>query len=128
LSGALADSLQKDQQRGMTGVGPHRADLTLKVENITAKDYVSRGQQKMLACVLILAQQLHRVASGALPACLLLDDPAAELDTTNLRKLLTTVARVPAQLVVTALTNDLQEFFPSARVFHVEHGQVQWVA
>jgi DNA replication and repair protein RecF len=112
----------------MTAAGPHRADLLLKIRNLHAKDHVSRGQQKMLACVLILAQQLHRVTTGAPPACLLLDDPAAELDVDNLGKLLAAIARVPAQLVVTALTNSLLEFFPSARVFHVEHGLVQAVA
>jgi DNA replication and repair protein RecF len=128
LATVLADSLQRDLQRGMTAAGPHRADLLLKIQNLQAKDHVSRGQQKMLACVLILAQQLHRVTTGAPPACLLLDDPAAELDVDNLRKLLAAIARVPAQLVVTALTNNLLEFFPPARVFHVEHGFVQAVA
>jgi len=124
----LKNNLSRDQQRGTTTVGPHRADLVLKIHNFQAKDRVSRGQQKMLACVLILAQQLHRIAMGAAPACLLLDDPAAELDVDNLRKLLRAVARVPAQLVMTALTSDLLEFFPTTRSFHVEHGVVRPMA
>lgn len=128
LEAALNESLARDQQRGLTNVGPHRADLTLKVANFPAKDRVSRGQQKMLACALILAQQAHRAQIGASPACLLLDDPAAELDVDNLGKLLAVVANIPTQLVVTALTKDVLNFFPYARLFHVEHGVVQAMA
>jgi len=128
LSAALAQSLLRDQMLGTTGVGPHRADLILKVASMPAKDRVSRGQQKMLACTLILAQQAHRAAIGAPPACLLLDDPAAELDVDNLGKLLAAVTEIPAQLVVASLTIDLLKFFPQARLFHVEHGAVQAMA
>jgi DNA replication and repair protein RecF len=125
---ALADNAGSDQLRGVTGVGPHRADLIVKAANLVAKDRVSRGQQKMLACTLILAQQAHRAAIGAPPACLLLDDPAAELDVDNLGKLLAVVATIPTQLVATSLNRDVLKFFPHARLFHVEHGEVQAVA
>ncbi len=128
LESALADGFTRDQMRGSTGMGPHRADLILKIANLTAKDRVSRGQQKMLACALILAQQAHRAAIGASPACLLLDDPAAELDVDNLGKLLNVVTTIPAQLVVTSLSRNVLDFFPHARMFHVEHGAVRAVA
>jgi DNA replication and repair protein RecF len=128
LGAAMAEGLVRDQLRGSTGSGPHRADITVKVAEVTAKDRVSRGQQKMLACTLILAQQVHRAALGASPACLLLDDPAAELDVDNLRKLLAAVTEIPAQLIVTSLNDNVLDFFPHARMFHVEHGVVQAVA
>lgn len=128
LASVLAETGFKDQLRGSTTAGPHRAELLLKVEQQNAKDFVSRGQQKMLACVLILAQQLHLVAVGGSPACLLVDDPAAELDVDNLQKLLRVLTRIPAQLVVTALSADLLDLFPSRRAFHVEHGVVQAMA
>lgn len=124
LDAALGESFTRDQQRGITNIGPHRADLVLRVANLSAKDRVSRGQQKMLACTLILAQQAHRAAIGAPPACLLLDDPAAELDVDNLGKLLAVVAATPAQLIVTSLTEEVMAFFPNTRLFHVEHGRV----
>jgi recombinational DNA repair ATPase RecF len=82
----------------------------------------------MLACALILAQQQHRAAIGAPPACLLLDDPAAELDVDNLGKLLSAVADIPTQLVVTSLNTEVQKFFSQARLFHVEHGALQAMA
>lgn len=128
LETAIKDATLRDQMRGSTSVGPHRADLLLKVSSLAAKDRISRGQQKMLACALLLAQQAHRSAIGAPQACLLLDDPAAELDVDNLGKLLLAVAAIPTQLVVTALTLDALKFFPHARRFHVEHGTVQPMA
>lgn len=124
LADALTESAPIDALRGATSVGAHRADINLKVAGLSTKDRISRGQQKMLACALILSQQTHRAAVGAPPACLLLDDPAAELDVDNLQKLLTVMAATPAQLVVTSLTDHLLKFFPDARLFHVEHGRV----
>lgn len=128
LDVALNESFERDLLRGQSGVGPHRADLSLKVAGVIAKDRVSRGQQKMLACTLILSQQIHRAIVGAPPACLLLDDPAAELDVDNLGKLLLAVADIPAQLIVSGLDQTALRFFPSARMFHVEHGIVQAMA
>lgn len=128
LETALAESLSRDLQRGSTGVGPHRADLIVKVTELPAKDRISRGQQKMLACALLLAQQAHRAAIGAPPACLLLDDPAAELDVDNLGKLLAAVTNIPTQLVITSLNSDVLNFFPNARMFHVEHGSIRAMA
>jgi DNA replication and repair protein RecF len=128
LESTLADAWQRDQLRGVTSIGPHRADLVVKVADQTAKDRVSRGQQKLLACCLILSQQLHRAAIGAPPACLLIDDPAAELDVDNLGKLLAVIADIPTQLVVTGLNSNVLEFLPAARLFHVEHGVVQAMA
>lgn len=128
LPEALVESTTRDRERGNTCVGPHRADLQVKVDALPAKDRISRGQQKLLACTLILAQQLHRAAIDAPPACLLIDDPAAELDVDNLGKLLAVVADIPTQLVITGLNQDVLSFFPHARMFHVEHGVVKPMA
>lgn len=114
----------KDIRFRTTTVGPHRADLELRVGSDLAKDVVSRGQQKVLACALILAQLQHRVAAGLEPACLLLDDPAAELDVNNLGKLLQLVGRIPAQLVATAVDFRTVELLSPGKMFHVKQGEV----
>lgn len=125
LQEALSDAWSIDVTRGMTTVGPHRADLIICAEDMLAKGRVSRGQQKMLAAALILAQQAHRAALGEAPACLLIDDPAAELDVDNLGKLLSAVADIPAQLIVTALDPTAVEAHLSSKLFHVKHGSVE---
>ncbi len=128
LGEVLAENKQRDLFRGITSAGPHRAELTLSIGGLEAREHVSRGQQKLLACALILAQQLHRVSIGAAPACLLLDDPAAELDRGSLDRLLEIVIELPVQLVISALSTSNLNTFKNAKVFHVEHGDLRLMA
>ncbi len=124
---ALASSRGRDIERASTQVGPHRADLGIKVGGRMARDRVSRGQQKLLAASLLLAQLRCNAEKGSEVASLLVDDPAAELDSANLEKLLEELLGVPAQLFVTALdaSNPVLVRLPGAARFHVEHGAVR---
>lgn len=124
---ALADSFPRDSRNRTTTVGPHRADLTFRIEGMTARERVSRGQQKMLAASLVLAQTALRAESPGPATCLLLDDPAAELDVDNLGKLLAVVASLRAQLIVTAVSERGLEGLPIERMFHVEQGAFERV-
>jgi len=127
LAAALASSWSRDTRYGVTTVGPHRADVVVEIEAMAARERVSRGQQKLLAAALMLAQLSHRAEQGGEPACLLLDDPAAELDVDNLEKLLVQVAKTPAQLIVTALDVGRLAGHLAGQKFHVKQGQVTQV-
>jgi DNA replication and repair protein RecF len=124
---SLADSLATRRQRDMllktTSVGAHRADVLFRFQEEPARDRVSRGQQKLLACAFILAQVAYQAEHSAVPTCLLLDDPAAELDVDNLGKLLAVIASVPAQLVVTSVSEAGLSGIHVQRKFHVEQGR-----
>lgn len=130
LRTALEASFSRDQELAATQVGPHRADLAIRLEGATVRDRVSRGQQKLLAAVLLLAQiKLFPEDSRALPT-LLLDDPAAELDSVHLRALLDEVRSQPLQLVVTTLQateSELALFGAPGRRFEIERGEVRSV-
>lgn len=128
LRTALSEARHRDQMRATTTVGIHRADLVVTIEGYKPKEQASRGQQKMLAAVLFLAQQAHRARLELPPACLLVDDPAAELDVDNLGKVLRAIARIPAQLIITSLNPDVVETHLPTRLFHVKHGRVALVA
>jgi len=107
---ALERSWQHDHEMGATQVGPQRAELAIKLDGIAARDRVSRGQQKLLAAVLLLSQiKLFKEDADVAPT-LLLDDPAAELDGEHLAAFIFEVRAQPLQLVVTTLSNDLAEF------------------
>jgi len=125
LAEALQRSAERDRRYQMTQVGPHRADVTVRVEGHAAKERVSRGQQKLLASALTLAQLAlqDRVQPGR--SALLLDDPAAELDAANLGKLVAVVQQLPVQLFVTSLRTDLPGLGTPGALFHVEHGRVR---
>ena len=124
LSVGLNEAWTRDQRYGQTTVGPHRADLGVLIGGVPAKERISRGQQKLLASAMMLGQLINRVESGAEPAVLLLDDPAAELDVDNLKKLLCEIAKTPAQLIVTSLDLRLIDRYLSGAVFHVKQGCV----
>jgi DNA replication and repair protein RecF len=122
LATQLVESRTRDQRLRTTTVGAHRADVSFFFEGAPARDRVSRGQQKLLAAAFILGQLLFQAAQGAPPACLMLDDPAAELDVDNLGKLLAAVARIPAQLIITSVHERGMEGVKLGRKFHVKQG------
>jgi hypothetical protein len=77
----------RDLERQQTTVGPHRAELVIRLDGSLARARVSRGQQKLLAATLLLAQLQCDTDRGSKLAVLLVDDPAAELDARHLEAL-----------------------------------------
>jgi DNA replication and repair protein RecF len=122
LATQLVESRPRDQRLRTTTVGAHRADVSFTFEGAPARDRVSRGQQKLLAAAFILGQLAYQSAQGTPPACLMLDDPAAELDVDNLGKLLAAVSRIPAQLVITSVHPNGLAGVKLGRKFHVKQG------
>lgn len=118
---SLEEALQRawalDQQRGLTQIGPHRAELIVRLDGILARDHISRGQQKLLAAALLIAQiQLFPVEVNTRPT-LLLDDPAAELDDQRLLRLIEEVANQRTPLIVTTLNPKFSAFgVPGVRI------------
>ncbi len=68
-----------------------------------ARHRVSRGQQKMLAAALVIAQTRFLAAHTDAGLVLLVDDPAAELDRDNRERLFNMLQQMPVQMFVTAL-------------------------
>jgi len=121
---ALDASRERDEARGLTHAGPHRADILIRVGGKLAREVLSRGQQKLMAVALTLAQlRLLKGVSGTTPT-LLLDDPAAELDAAHLRHFVGQIAPLGCQLVITSLHPETAAFGTPDRVFHVEQGRV----
>lgn len=125
LAEALTETHERDQSTGFTQVGPHRANLKIRFESGDVKDAASRGQQKLVAAALVLAQvEQFELATGN-RGTLLVDDPAAELDVGALERLLVEIDGVRAQRVLTGLGIDRLRPEPGYPVFHVEQGEVQ---
>ena len=81
---ALLEALERrradEQRRRVTLVGPHRDDLAIELDGVDARAFGSRGQQRLLALALRLAEVLPVTdAAGTVPV-LLLDDALSELD------------------------------------------------
>jgi DNA replication and repair protein RecF len=76
----LAARRREEMRRGQTLVGPHRDDLMIELDGRDMRTYGSRGQQRLLALALRLAETGPvRDAVGS-PPILLLDDALSELD------------------------------------------------
>lgn len=122
---ALAASWARDVELGTTTVGPQRAELGIRLAGSPVKDRISRGQQKLLAAVLLMAQISLFPDDSPTQPVLLLDDPAAELDSERLVGLIRQVSQASVQLVVTTLTPGLAAFGIPGRRYRVERGVVQ---
>jgi DNA replication and repair protein RecF len=121
---SLAADRRRDRRYRATQLGPHRGDVVVQVGGRAAKDRISRGQQKLVAAGLMLAQLEVQEQERPGRSALLLDDPAAELDPANLARLMRVVQRARSQLWVTSLRGDLMGLPERLKVFHVEHGSV----
>lgn len=125
LAEALAAGRDRDRQLGSTQAGPHRADLKLIYDQRHARRLVSRGQQKLLACAMVLAAtEMAQVELGR-PLLLLMDDPAAELDRNSLGRLMGRVISLGCQVIATAIEPQPDLFPQPPAMFHVEQGALQ---
>ena len=122
---ALESGLERDIQYGSTQSGPHRADLKLSYDERQARKLVSRGQQKLLACAMVLAATGTAQTALQRPLLLLLDDPAAELDESSLTRLMRGVADLGCQVIATSLVPETRLFPEPPAVFHVEQGSLE---
>jgi DNA replication and repair protein RecF len=126
---SFAESLQRsrglDQASGSTQVGPHRAELSIRLNGLGVKDRISRGQQKLLAAALLMAQLKLFPDDAPVQPSLLLDDPAAELDDDRLTELIREVSTHSVQLIVTTLHSEFSAFGTPGRRFRVDVGRVE---
>lgn len=114
-----AASRNSDREQGFTRAGPHRAELVVNARGRLAAPRLSRGQLKLAALLLRLAQV--RVTAGLeRDPVLLLDDPVSELDARHLDRLLTWIEAQPNQTWLTAVARPAR----AAALFHVEQGKI----
>ncbi len=77
---ALERGRAAEVRRGQTLVGPHRDDLAIELDGVDARAFGSRGQQRLLALTLRLAEVLPIAEATGTTPVLLLDDALSELD------------------------------------------------
>jgi DNA replication and repair protein RecF len=126
LNDLLEENLQKERLRGFTSYGPHRAEISIKVNGQSAQTCISRGQQKTLVALMRLAQAMQFSDKTNRSCVLLYDDLAAELDSLHRNKILSVLSTMDIQLFLSAI--DINQIdlkaWQDKKVFHVEHGIV----
>lgn len=129
LQEALSLSVENDLRLKYSTVGPHRADLQVKSEGTRVSDTLSRGQLKLVAIAMLLAQiiTIHRDTEKR--PIILVDDIAAELDAEHRQVLLESLFKLDTQLFVTTPDSQLVDHqrWLQKKMFHVEHGGLKEV-
>lgn len=127
FSRAIGQVRAEEVRRGVTAVGPHRDDLTFRIEGTDLGRFGSRGQQRLALVATKLAEvDLLRDIAGE-PPVLLLDDVLSELDPRHRRLVVEMIATRPAQVCVTATDlHDLEaEGLSHLPVLRVAAGELQ---
>jgi DNA replication and repair protein RecF len=124
LEETWAVTVQRDMERGSTGEGPHRGDLVMKTDRTPVKQVFSRGEQKVLAAAMIMAQQRMMSRQGGKPL-VLFDDLASEFDESHFKRVLDMSLTGGNQVWLTG--TDLPRLAQQHKVFHVKRGEVSEV-
>jgi DNA replication and repair protein RecF len=127
LQEVLHEGLTRDMQLGYTQYGPHRADLRITVEKIPAQDVLSRGQKKILVCVMKLAQAILLQETAGKKCVLLFDDLVAELDEEKRKQICKIIAQLELQTFITGTDiGILQKLFnpKETSIFQMVSGSV----
>jgi DNA replication and repair protein RecF len=119
---ALEQRLDRDIERGVTGVGPHLDDIVLAAGARELRSFGSQGEQRLAMLALLLAEAELITARRGVPPLLLLDDVLSELDPERRRILAARVAAA-GQAMITATDAAMLPTEPS-QLLEVTPGEV----
>jgi DNA replication and repair protein RecF len=97
---AMGQARADEVRRGLVLVGPHRAELRVRVDGRLARRFASQGQVRSLVLALKLAEIEAARRRGEAPL-FLLDDLTSELDQRRMRRLVELLGGLPNQVWIT---------------------------
>lgn len=116
------DKQESDIRSARTLNGAHVANVKIHFNDQLAQNVVSRGQLKMLTTLLVIAQSY----TSNEKAIFAFDDFTSEIDASNQTRLLSLIADLSLQVLITSTTQSiLDETSINAEMFHVKHGKFE---
>ena len=113
----------QDMLSGVTSVGPHRDDISFKINGLDAKNYGSQGQKRSIALSLKLSEaEVIKNNVGECPICLM-DDVMSELDPYRQNYVLNHIKGM--QTFLTCCDPENYKNMVAGRVFTVKNGSVE---
>lgn len=114
---------------GSCRYGFHRRDLKVTVNGRSVRDVLSRGQLKLTAIGLQIAQISYLKEIYNRKCVVFIDDLISELDVSNAEKVIDELVELGVQCFITSASNSLIEitsnnFRDRIRLFHVERGTI----
>jgi DNA replication and repair protein RecF len=119
----LSARLERDLERGVTGIGPHLDDVTIRAAGRDLRSFGSQGEQRLAVLSLLLAEAEVLGERRGTPPLVLLDDVLSELDAARRLTLAERIGRV-GQAIVTATGADALPLAP-ALLLEVTPGAVR---
>ena len=114
----LYDSRSYDKLYGGTKIGPHRSNITAKIDNEYEASLLSTGQQKTIILMILLAQCNILIEDKNINPILLLDEIGSHLDTYNRQLLLDMINRFDIQFFLTGTDKNLFSFVSTKAEFY----------
>lgn len=119
---ALGEARHTDILNGITSIGPHRDDLRIQIDSLSARSFGSQGQQRSAALSLKLAEaHILKMVTGEEPI-ILLDDVMSELDEGRQDYILNHIRG--RQVFITCCDPTAVLRLCEGRTFHVEGGKL----
>jgi DNA replication and repair protein RecF len=115
--------LDRDLERGVTGLGPHLDDVVIAAGGRELRSFGSQGEQRLAVLALLLAEAELITERRGVPPLLLLDDVLSELDPDRRRILAARVARA-GQALITATDAAMLPLAPD-QLLEVTPGEVR---
>lgn len=114
---------KSDINNGFTSVGPHRDDLSIKINKLSARLYGSQGQQRSASLALKLGEAaVVKSFSGEQPIALL-DDVMSELDLSRQNYIFNHIK--DWQVFITCCDPNSVEILRGGKKFRVSEGQIE---
>ena len=120
LAEMLSSGRPDDLRRGATLAGPHRDDLEISVDGLSARTHASQGEQRSIALALRLAQHGFTAAAFDDPPVVLLDDVFSELDDGRARRLVDCLPK--AQIILTSAVGNVPAGIDFGSCVHIRDG------
>ena len=125
LAKNFAERRREEIRRGTTMVGPHRDDLQLSINGISAQKYASQGQHKTLLVALKVAEFFYLKERSEEAPILLLDDVFSELDEHRSKHILEMIGALGQTFITSTSETVFQNLISwdeRNRKFYVEKG------
>ena len=104
---SMEAAFDREQERGLSLVGPHRDELAFGLNGLPLRQYGSQGQHRLFVLALKLAEAVYFHEHHEEPPILILDDVFGNLDDANRADVCALLDRLGLQVFITSATTTL---------------------
>ena len=120
----LEDNFDNDKRRKITLLGPHKSDIKFFINDLEAKQILSRGEQKFFSILWSCAQNEVLKNEYNIEPILIIDDVKSELDDRVFNLLLKILGHSKNQIIFSCIddtfSSKMSDSFNQFKMFHVE--------